>query len=150
MFYTSLLIGSVMIFLTVAFHAVGATLWLRHVAKWYAHRQFDTGPWTLFHAVSRTAAVLLLLHFIEMVMWAVLFFSLPEKGGLKNLPEAIYFSIITFTTLGYGDITLSEQWHLLSGMEAMVGITVFGLTTAMLFAVIQRVWKLKIQSTKSD
>jgi voltage-gated potassium channel len=150
MFYTSILIGSVMIFLTVAVHAVGATLWLRYVAIWHAHRQFDAGPWTLFHAVLRTAGVLLLLHFIEMVMWAVLFFSLPEKGGLKNFPEAIYFSIITFTTLGYGDITLSEQWHLLSGMEAMVGITVFGLTTAMLFAVIQRVWQLKRKSTKSD
>ena len=150
MFYTSLFIGSVMIFLTVAFHTVGATLWLRHVAKWHAHRQSDPGPWTLFYAVSRTAGMLLLLHFIEMVMWALLFFSLPEKGGLKNLPEAIYFSIITFTTLGYGDITLSEQWHLLSGMEAMVGITVFGLTTAMLFAVVQRVWQVKKQSTESD
>jgi voltage-gated potassium channel len=150
MFYTSLLIGSVMIFLTVAIHAVGATLWLRHVAKWHASRHFDTGPMTLFHAVSRTSGMLLLLHFIEMVMWAVLFLSLPEKGGLKNFSEALYFSIITFTTLGYGDITLSEQWNLLSGAEAMVGITVFGLTTAMLFAVIQRVWQLKRKSTKSD
>lgn len=150
MFYTSLLIGSVMIFLTVAVHAVGATLWLRYVAKWHAHRHFDTGPMTLFHAVSRTAGMLLLLHFIEMIMWAVLFLSLPEKGGLKNLHEAIYFSIVTFTSLGYGDLTLNEQWHLLSGMEAMVGITVFGLTTAMLFAVIQRVWQLKRQSHQSD
>jgi voltage-gated potassium channel len=120
------------------------------VAIWHTHRPLDAGSWTLFHAVSRTAGVLLFLHFIEMVMWAVLFFSLPDKGGLKNLPEAIYFSIITFTTLGYGDITLSEQWHLLSGMEAMVGITVFGLTTAMLFAVIQRMWHLKKQSHQSD
>lgn len=145
MFYTSLLIGSVMIFLTVAVHAVGATLWLRHVAVWHARRRFDTGSWTLFHAVTRTAGVLLFLHFIEMLMWAVLFFSLPEKGGLKDLYEAIYFSIVTFTSLGYGDLTLSEQWHLLSGIEAMVGIMVFGLTTAMLFAVIQRVWKLKVE-----
>ena len=139
-----------MIFLTVAVHAVGATLWLRHVAKLHAQRQFDTSPWALFHAVSRTAGVLLLLHFIEMIMWAVLFLSLPEKGGLKNFSEALYFSIITFTTLGYGDITLSEQWNLLSGAEAMVGITVFGLTTAILFAVIQRVWKLQVKLHQSD
>jgi voltage-gated potassium channel len=150
MFYTSLLVGSFMIFLTVAIHAVGATFWLRHMAKWYAKRQSDTSFWTLFHAVSRTAAMLLLLHFIEIIMWALLFFSLPEKGGLKSFSEAVYFSIVTFTTLGFGDITLSEQWHLLSGMEAMVGITVFGLTTAMLFAVIQRVWHLKSHSAKSD
>jgi voltage-gated potassium channel len=150
MFYASLVIGSFMILLTVAIHAIGASLWLRHVTKWHADRQFDTGPFTLFHAVTRTAGMLLLLHFIEMITWAVLFFSLPENGGLKNLHEAIYFSIVTFTSLGYGDLTLNEQWHLLSGMEAMVGITVFGLTTAMLFAVIQRVWQLKRQSTKTD
>ncbi len=150
MFYTVLLIGSVMIFLTVAVHAVGATLWLRHVAMWHASRRFDSGPWTLFHAVSRTAAMLLVLHFIEMVMWALLFLSLPGNDGLKNLTEAIYFSTVTFTTLGYGDITLAEQWHLLSGIEAMVGIVVFGLTTAILFAVIQRVWKLQTKSHQSD
>ena len=139
-----------MTFLTIAIHTVGATLWLRHVAKWYSSRQLDTGPWILFHAVSRTAAMLLMLQFIEMVMWALLFLSLPGNDGLKNLNEAIYFSIVTFTTLGYGDITLAEQWHLLSGMEAMVGIVVFGLTTAMLFAVVQRVWNLKRQSLQSD
>ncbi len=65
MFYTSIVIGSFMILLTVAIHAIGASLWLRHVAKWHAARQFDTDPLTLFHAVSRTAAMLLVLHFIS-------------------------------------------------------------------------------------
>jgi len=52
---------------------------------------------------------------------------------------AIGIFMITFTTLGYGDVTLNSDWDFLSGMEAMVGITVFGLTTAILFAVIQNV-----------
>jgi hypothetical protein len=51
--------------------------------------------------------------------------------------------------LGYGDITLSAEWNLLSGMEAMVGITVFGLTTALLFAVIQQIWKVNLHASKS-
>ena len=50
--------------------------------------------------------------------------------------------MVTFTTLGYGDITLAREWQLLTGVEGMVGITVFGLTTAMLFAVIQKSWKV--------
>ena len=51
--------------------------------------------------------------------------------------------MITFTTLGYGDITLAQEWHLLTGVEGMVGIVVFGLTTALLFAVIQKSWKVR-------
>ena len=51
--------------------------------------------------------------------------------------------MITFTTLGYGDITLAQEWQLLTGVEGMVGIVVFGLTTALLFAVIQKSWKVR-------
>ena len=53
--------------------------------------------------------------------------------------RAVYFSIVTFTTLGYGDITLPyEEWRILSGVEALNGILLFGWTTAFLFAVVQR------------
>jgi hypothetical protein len=50
--------------------------------------------------------------------------------------------MITFTTLGYGDVTLNEPWQVLAGAEGMVGIVVFGLTTALLYAVIQKCWKI--------
>jgi len=49
--------------------------------------------------------------------------------------------VVTFTTLGYGDITLPEQeWRMLSGIEALNGILLVGWTTAFLFAVVQRSW----------
>lgn len=54
----------------------------------------------------------------------------------------MYFSLVSFTTLGYGDVTLNPQWELLGPMEAMAGITVIGLSTAILFAVIQRSCKI--------
>ena len=53
-----------------------------------------------------------------------------------------YFSIVSFTTLGYGDITLNAHWRFLSGMEAMAGIAVFGLTTALAFSVIHKYWSV--------
>jgi hypothetical protein len=96
----------------------------------------------VFRAILSTAIVLLMLHALEAFLWALLYLVLPAQAGLKNLHEAFYFSLVTFTTLGYGDITLNSRWQLLAGIEGMVGIVVFGLSTAILFAVIQRYWKI--------
>ena len=62
-------------------------------------------------------------------------------GQLKTFEEATYFSVVTFTTLGYGDMTLHDHdWRLLSGIEALNGILLVGWTTALLFLVVQRSW----------
>ena len=86
-----------------------------------------------------------MLHVLEAFLWALLYMLLPAQAGLKNLHEALYFSLVTFTTLGYGDITIHEKWQLLTGIEGMVGIVVFGMTTALLFAVIQKCWRVSHQ-----
>jgi hypothetical protein len=60
---------------------------------------------------------------------------------IGTFEEAVYFSVVTFTTLGYGDITLADhQWRLLSGAEALNGVLLVGWSTALLFAVVQRCW----------
>jgi voltage-gated potassium channel Kch len=53
---------------------------------------------------------------------------------------ALYFSMVTFTTLGYGDVVLDERWRLMAAFEAANGIIIFGLTTAAVVAVVQRVY----------
>jgi voltage-gated potassium channel len=136
----ALLIGTVMIIFTVAFHALGSSYWLMFVGA-RIHRPNREGATThLFFNVMATATVLLLLHAVEAVFWALLYLLLPGRAGLEGLDQALYLSMVTFTTLGYGDVTLSQDWQLLAGMEAMAGITVFGLTTALLYAVVQRAW----------
>ena len=142
MSYLILLIGVLMMALTVAIHAIGSVSWLHFMRPRFDKWTHISGNRPLYRAVIWTAVALLLLHFIEVVLWALFYFMLPDNAGLNNWPEAIYFSIVTFTTLGYGDITLSPEWRQLSGMQAMVGIVVFGLTTAILCTVIQRLWQV--------
>jgi hypothetical protein len=68
--------------------------------------------------------------------------SAHARGKIATFEEAVYFSIVTFTTLGYGDITLVDHdWRLLSGAEALSGILLVGWSTALLYAVFQRSWK---------
>ncbi len=61
--------------------------------------------------------------------WAGLFYVLSD---LPTVETSIYFATVAFTTLGFGDIVLDQQWRLLSGLAAVNGLILFGLTTAFL------------------
>jgi len=63
------------------------------------------------------------------------------RDVFSSFTDAWYFSMITFTSLGYGDITLTERWHLLSGIEAINGIMLIGWSTAMMYSLIQQIYK---------
>ncbi len=137
-----ILIGTLMIAVTLAVHAIGSAHWLGFVGKWHASRKSSARTLHLTIDILSTGMVLLTLHFFEAWLWALLYRVLPSQAGLSSPGDAVYFSLVSFTTLGYGDVTLSPEWQLLGPMEGMAGITVIGLTTALLFAVIQRGWKI--------
>jgi len=128
--------------LTFAIHAVGSTYWIEHLIKRYADHDGRWRRGSTMWALMSTGILLLMLHLSEALVWAVAFFLLPETPQLKTFEEAVYFSLVTFTTLGYGDITLGEQWRILSGAEAVNGILLAGWSTALLFTVVQRSWRL--------
>lgn len=138
-------IGIVMVAITMAVHVTGATYWLEFVARGLDSPEQRNNPGVLLKVLVSSATVLISLHVVEMLLWALLYVALPENAGMSGLSEAIYFSMVTITTLGYGDITLHADWRVLGGLEAMVGITVFGLTTAILIAVVQNFWKATIK-----
>jgi hypothetical protein len=83
-------------------------------------------------------SALLLLHLAEAVVWA-LFFVLV--GALPDLETAAYFSLTSYTTVGYGDVVLPEPWRLLGPLEAAVGILMLGWSTGVLVAVIGMIYR---------
>lgn len=135
------LIGSALVATTVAIHAVGSTAWLRFVASRYLTEDGSWGSRSSMVAITSTVIVLITLHAIQISVWAVAYRALLPAGELATFEEALYFSFVTFTTLGYGDITLSEGWRLLSGIQALNGILLVGWTTALLFGIVQRTWR---------
>jgi hypothetical protein len=72
---------------------------------------------------------------LDVWMWAGVYLSI---GAISSLEEALYFSTTTFTTIGYGDIVLSPAWRLLASFEGANGMIIFGWTTALVIAAIQR------------
>ncbi|MGB5064259.1 MAG: potassium channel family protein [Candidatus Competibacter sp.] len=136
-----LLIAVLLVALTVVLHATGTTYWIRYAVRRYADHNGDFKPHTMLPAVMWTAITLMLLHAVEVVLWAVTY-RLLSDDQFDNLEKSLYFSVVTFTTLGYGDITMVDsKWRLLSGIEALDGILLVGWSTALLFIVVQRSWK---------
>ena len=134
----ALLVGFLLMGVTVGVHAVGTALWLRFLRRRRGEMAGPLRPWRALKLLGLTALFLLALQMVEVVLWAVTYLMIPQVGDLKTFEQAVYFSTVTFTTLGYGDLTLTGHWRLLSGMEAMNGILLIGWSTALLFAVVQR------------
>jgi len=134
-----LLIGCTLVAATVGIHAVGSTLWLAHATSRYLR---DGGSWSsfrMFVALLSSVIFLISLHVIQITLWALTYRELVPDV-LPTFEHAIYFSIVTFTTLGYGDITLQEGTRILSGIESLSGILLVGWSTAVMYGVVQRAW----------
>ena len=147
---TNALIGSALVVITFGIHGVGTTLWLRVLGRRYADAKGAMRFGKAGQALLTTVFVLLFLHIVEIVIWAFAYLAVLPAGELKSFEEAVYFSFVTYTTLGYGDITLTEGFRLLSGIEAMSGIMLAGWSTAMVFAVVQRAWHSMFSSNAPD
>ena len=81
---------------------------------------------------------LILLHVIEAAIWAGFFYG----GGLfPDFESALYFSLTTYSTAGYGDVLLPPKWRLLGTIEAISGVLLCGLSVAFLFAVVNALFQ---------
>jgi hypothetical protein len=135
------LIGIGIVAITVILHALGTIGWVHHLARRFPEGQGLGRIRGALHVLLTTVVMAIALHAFQIAIWAVAYLMLVPTGELQTMEQALYFSFVTFTTLGYGDITLSEGWRLLSGIEALNGILLVGWTTALLFAVVQRTWQ---------
>ena len=79
-------------------------------------------------------------HYLDIVLYAFGYWFFENASQLEDYESALYFSSVTYTTLGYGDIVLTDGWRLLCGLQAMNGTLLFGWSTALLFLLVQRLW----------
>jgi len=110
------------------------------LAEWRIHR---SGPPNELHKaflVSLFTAWLFTGVTLEALLWAAVYLNIPSITTVPDLESAFYFSMVTFTTLGYGDVVLTGQWRMLSTIQAGNGVIIFGWTTALIFYFIQKIY----------
>jgi len=123
--------------LCVTIHAIGLTAafsWMKGRSATIQGR-FWSATWMLICI----AAWAVLMHLLQIAVWA---FFYAWKHGMPDLTSAFYFSAVTYTTTGYGDLVLPKQWRLVGGVEALTGILMCGLSTGLFFAVFTKVFSL--------
>ncbi len=130
--------GMLMTMVTICFHVgalVGLVTLLGKIAPMLekAHHKLGTSILMVIAVLGITA-----IHTIETWSWAALFMLL---GEFDDLERALYFSVSTHTTLGYGDIILSPEWQLLGTFESMGGLILFGVSTAFLFGLVRHLFQ---------
>ena len=121
--------------LCVVIHAIGVTVavrWLRPATQ--VARHF----WQIVWLLVRLAGWMIVLHLVEITAWSLVY---VWGGGMPDLPSALYFSAVTYTTTGYGDLVLPQAWRLVGAIEALTGILMCGLSTGFFFAVVSRMFR---------
>ena len=136
MIFTQLIYGSLLIvgtvFIQVAFIST-LTYCLHVLSNWLARP-----PFQLKTVLILSAMVLWLVAGLSVsaALWAGVYLVI---GAFNSLEPALYFSIVTFSTLGYGDIVLEPQWPILGSLTAVNGLIIVGLNTAVLVEAIARI-----------
>lgn len=142
-----LLLAFALTALTVGLHALGSIEAFAHMARVWRNRKGRGGLLASALKIVRVVSALLLLHLLEAGMWAVSFVLI---GALPDIETAVYFSITSYTTVGYGDVVLPAPWRLLGPFEAAVGILMFGWSTAIIIAVISKVYGTRLEMPDAE
>ncbi len=127
---SKLLIAWLLMALCVTIHAMGLSAALRWIKRRTAPVKGEFWPATWM--LVGTAGWTVLMHLLQIAVWA---FDYTWNSAMPDLTSALYFSAVTYTTTGYGDLVLPKEWRLVGGVEALTGILMCGLSTGMFFAV---------------
>lgn len=130
------LTAGVLVAVTVAMHVAGITVLLKALARWSAIP--PTRSWPITRLLVLVAWWLVLLHLAEILVWGVFYLW---WGYMPDAESAVYFSGVTYTSIGYGDLVLATPWRVLSAIEGLTGILMCGLSTGVFFAVVNRVYQ---------
>ena len=112
------------------FTSIGATGWMREMLESAYVTEYGL-------ELGEQSA----LNFLFLIGTGALFIYL---GEFSDWYEAVYHSAVNFTSLGYGDVVMSDRWKLMGPLEAANGVLMFGMTSAALMAILQQMIKARV------
>ena len=141
---TMILSAGGLVVVTVVLHAVGFSALLRALIRSGALGK--SGFLSVTHFVVVLACWLVLIHLVEICVWGLFY---RWHGCLPDAESALYFSGVTYTSVGDGDLVLPKPWRMFAPLETLTGVLMCGLSTGLFFAVVSQ-WISKSFHRKTE
>ena len=142
---TQIAVGTALLLINIFLAALGALvleLGFQRIHGWLMREPHAP---KLVVVVAGTSLVALGVITAGLWIWALVYDAI---GAFPDLETSVYFSIICYTTLGFGDLLLPKEWQILAGMEAANGFLNFGLLTALLIEGLRQIRLRQVESRR--
>ena len=103
----------------------------------------DSRFWPQAWQLIRIAGCLITIHLLEIAIWAIFYW---RQECFPDAESAFYFSGVTYTTVGYGDLVLPKEWRILGPVEGLTGILMSGLSTGFFFAIMSKLYMARVKA----
>jgi hypothetical protein len=145
--FSELLVAFLIVAVCLIIHVPGIVWLAESLIKWSETRRRPLA--TLGHMLLLLIvfSATIVMHMLETAIWAVFYY---ERSLFPNFETSLYFSLTSYTTIGFGDVTLPPAWRMLGGVEAITGILLCGLSTAFVFALVNALFQAKIKRGLAD
>jgi hypothetical protein len=124
----------VLVALTLWLQCGGIAVLINWARRFLAGDIHKLGPFHTARLVVRLTTVMVALHVLEILLWA----SCYRWFCFPSWESAVYFSATSYSTVGYGDVTLLLKWRMLGPIESITGVLMCGISVSLLFAIATR------------
>jgi voltage-gated potassium channel len=137
-----LLVASGIVAVCVVIHVIGMVILIEWLLDRRTTLERNNGMTQFTLLMILVFAIVILLHLVETAIWAA-FYS--WRSLFPDYETSLYFSLGSYTTIGYGDVVLPQRWRLLGGIEGVSGVLLCGLSTAFIFAIVNALFQIRMQ-----
>jgi voltage-gated potassium channel len=126
--------AAILVTLTLSVQCGGMAALINWGIAHFARDKHRLGPVRSAVLIVRLTSVMIALHMSQILLWAAFY----RWNCFSSWESAFYFSITSYSTVGYGDLVLSPKWRSLGPVESVAGVLMCGLSASFLFAIVTR------------
>lgn len=145
--FTEILIAAAIVSVCLIIHMAGILLMADWVLRRREYFEQNAGSRHFGLLIVALFGAIMFLHLVQTSLWAAFYYT---QGLFSDLETSLYFSMVSFTTIGYGDVLLPRRWRLLGVIEGFSGLLLCGISTAFIFAVINAVFQTRLRQRSNQ